>query len=133
MSIFVYSPSQIKMKKSDDDETQRCGARNNLEEFIYETRDSLPTSDGLEFDDLIEYFRETLDSYEKWICGEGNDSSRETFEQIRQALVDFNFQESVERSDYEAYDDFSVVIDKINTIIGSETTSDLIELIEVDE
>lgn len=123
----------MKMKQSDDDETQRCGARNNLEEFIYETRDNLPTSDSLEFDDLIKIFRETLDGYERWICGEGNDSSRETFEQIRQALVDFNFEESVGRYDDAVYDDFSAVVTNINIIIGSEITNDLIELFEVDD
>lgn len=140
--IFIYHyivifcfliPSQLNMKQNDDNETQRCAARNNLEEFIYETRDNLPVSYGPDSDALVEFFRESLDAYEKWICGEGNDHSRETFEQIRQALVDFNFGEGVMRVDDGVWDDFTAVLESIGKIIGQKSADDLIELINIDE
>lgn len=101
------------MKQNDDQETQRLDARNSLEEFIYETRDSMASPQNANaFNNNAQSFLALLESIENWIYEEAENSKLETYEKFLKELVDFEILQRIQRIDDE--DDFEVDLDMLS-------------------
>lgn len=82
---------QIEMIRMDENENQRFEARNKLEELIFETRDSIPTTNNnIMWNSFAEKIRKFLNELEKWLYSHGENCKREAYEKIRQVISDFN-------------------------------------------
>lgn len=108
----------MEMKRSDDHEIQRSSARNSLEELIFETRDSLPTTDNSDASCVnAELFRNFIDDVEKWLYSYGENCKLETYLLIRKEIEDFDMMKKIKRIDQEFSEDYNMLVAKMNSIV----------------
>lgn len=111
------------MKRNDELEIQRSDARNNLEELIFETRDII---DGIEIPDNfnVKLFHNFLNVVEKWLYKHGEKCSRETFEEMRANIENFNMMGKITKVYPDFEDDYRLFVAQMKYIALHSVPSD---------
>lgn len=109
------------MKQHDQQEIQRLDARNSLEEYIIETRESIQSS--LDISNRFnqknaQQFMNYLQQIERWIVTGLDNCSKESYDDLRNALNEFNTKQIIQHHNDNFEYHFEILMESQNKIIN---------------
>lgn len=105
------------MNEHNQREDQRNEARNNLEETVYEIRDTISSDMDDNTNVNAKQLCEFLDYVEEWLYSFGENCQRETYLQLRKEIAEFNMMDKVKRIDDQTEDEINLFKAKIFSIM----------------